>query len=374
MGHFTPTAIWIPWGWHGNCTYFSVTVKRTILSVAYPLTDVGADAVGGSEQILTILDRSLTEAGHRSIVIAAEGSKIAGKLIASPKSRKQLDDSVREWARQIHRSLIQEALAKYAVDLVHMHSLDFHNYVPINDVPVLATLHLPPDWYPGGVFRLKRQRLSNELRIVVATPLLSPVSAPAGADSERRGCGSSGGQSCQAGLRTGDGADLSRKRVFTWRWMLPTRAGVELVLAGQVFPYESHLLYFKNEIQPRLDGLRRFVGPLGFARKKRLLAQAKCLIIPSLVAETSSLVAMESLACGTPVIALRSGALPEIVEHGRTGFVVSDVRGIARALLKVDRLDPDECRMAAQVRFSAHSMAEKYLGVYEQLIRKSTRN
>jgi glycosyltransferase involved in cell wall biosynthesis len=116
------------------------------------------------------------------------------------------------------------------------------------------------------------------------------------------------------------------------------------------------------------------VGPLGFSRKKRLLAQAKCLIIPSLVAETSSLVAMESLACGTPVIALRSGALPEIVEHGRTGFVVSDVRGIARALLKVERLDPDDCRTAAQVRFSAHSMAEKYLGVYEQLIRKSPRN
>jgi glycosyltransferase involved in cell wall biosynthesis len=152
------------------------------------------------------------------------------------------------------------------------------------------------------------------------------------------------------------------------------RAGVELLLAGQVFPYESHLLYFKNQIQPRLDGLRRFVGPLGFSRKKRLLAQAKCLIIPSLVAETSSLVAMESLACGTPVIALRSGALPEIVEHGRTGFVVSDVRGIARALLKVERLDPDDCRTAAQVRFSAHSMAEKYLGVYEQLIRKSPRN
>jgi glycosyltransferase involved in cell wall biosynthesis len=81
---------------------------------------------------------------------------------------------------------------------------------------------------------------------------------------------------------------------------------------------------------------------------------------------------MESLACGTPVVALRSGALPEIVEHGRTGFVVRGVKSMSRALLKVDKLDPDECRAAAQSRFSADSMAEKYMGLYEQLIRKRT--
>jgi glycosyltransferase involved in cell wall biosynthesis len=350
-----------------------VTVQRTILSVAYPLTDVGADAVGGSEQILTILDRSLTEAGHRSIVIAAEGSKIAGKLIASPKSSKQLDDSIREWARQIHRRLIQETLAKYAVDLVHMHSLDFHNYVPVSDIPVLATLHLPPDWYPGRVFRLKRRGFrmncvswSQHRCCPRSSHLLEPI--PNGVDVDLLE-----GKAAKRGFALAMGR-ICPEKGFHLAVDAAHRAGVELLLAGQVFPYESHLLYFKNQIQPRLDGLRRFVGPLGFSRKKRLLAQAKCLIIPSLVAETSSLVAMESLACGTPVIALRSGALPEIVEHGRTGFVVSDVRGIARALLKVERVDPDDCRTAAQVRFSAHSMADKYLGVYEQLIRKSPRN
>jgi glycosyltransferase involved in cell wall biosynthesis len=151
------------------------------------------------------------------------------------------------------------------------------------------------------------------------------------------------------------------------------RAGVELLLGGQVFPYEAHLQYFKKEIQPRLDSKRRFLGPLRFGRKKRLLAQAKCLIIPSLVAETSSLVAMESLACGTPVVAFKAGALPEIVEHGRTGFVVRDVRGMGRALLKVGDLDPEDCRKAARARFSAQAMADKYLGLYERLIRTSLR-
>ncbi len=90
------------------------------------------------------------------------------------------------------------------------------------------------------------------------------------------------------------------------------------------------------------------------------------------MAETSSLVAMESLACGTPVVAFRIGALPEIVEEGRTGFIVRGVAGMARALLKVDRLDPLTCRRAAESRFSAQSMADRYLHLYDRLIRGSS--
>jgi glycosyltransferase involved in cell wall biosynthesis len=344
-------------------------MKRTVLSVAYPLTEVGPDAVGGSEQILTILDRTLTAAGHRSIVIAAEGSQITGKLIASPPPNGRLDDSVREWARSVHRGLIQKALSRYSVDLVHMHSLDFHNYVPPSGVPVLATLHLPPDWYPGGVFRLRRRdfRMNcvswSQHRCCPRSPhLLEPI--PNGVDVDRLG---SKAEKRNFALALGR---ICPEKGFHLALDAAHRAGIELLLAGQVFPIESHVQYFKKEIQPRLDKKRRYLGPLRFGRKRRLLAQARCLVIPSLVAETSSLVAMESLACGTPVVAFRSGALPEIIEHGRTGFVVADVRSMGRALLKAGQLDPDNCRAAAEARFSAHSMAEKYLRLYERLIVK----
>src|SRR5215471_14565559 len=128
----------------------------TVLSVAYPLTTVGPDAVGGSEQILSILDDGLTKAGHRSIVIAAAGSRVCGTLVASPKANGHLDEDVRRWGQQIHRELLTESLERFSVDLVHMHSLDFHCYVPDSAVPVLATLHLPPDWYPRSIFQSRR--------------------------------------------------------------------------------------------------------------------------------------------------------------------------------------------------------------------------
>ena len=83
---------------------------------------------------------------------------------------------------------------------------------------------------------------------------------------------------------------------------------------------------------PRLDRRRRFLGPLGFARKRRLLAAARCLLVPSLARETASLVAMEALACGTPVIAFPNGALAEVVEDGRTGFLVENTREMAAAI------------------------------------------
>src|SRR5947199_196824 len=138
-------------------------------------------------------------------------------------------------------------------------------------------------------------------------------------------------------------------------------------LAGELFPYPSHEEYYRDEIKPRLNRKRRFVGPVGFEKKRRLLCQARCLLVPSLVAETSSLVAMEALACGTPVVAFPSGALSEIVEHGRTGFLVKDTQEMADAIRKLDLLRPEHCRAAARQRFSSEAMVREYFSVYRRI-------
>jgi glycosyltransferase involved in cell wall biosynthesis len=145
------------------------------------------------------------------------------------------------------------------------------------------------------------------------------------------------------------------------------RARVPLVIAGQVFPYGDHERYFAEEIRPRLGPRTRFVGSLDFTRKRRFLGAARCLLMPSLVAETSSLVAMEAIACGTPVIAFPAGALPDIVEHGVTGFLVRTVDEMAGAIHQVDRLDREHCRVTARRRFSVRRMVEGYCSYYRRL-------
>jgi glycosyltransferase involved in cell wall biosynthesis len=147
-----------------------------------------------------------------------------------------------------------------------------------------------------------------------------------------------------------------------------SRAGAPLILAGQVFAYDAHLRYFAEEVQPRLGPRARFEGPVGPARKQTLLAAARCLLVPSLAEETSSLAAMEALACGAPVVGFRRGALPEIVEHGRTGFLVSDEREMAEAITQAGSIDRRTCRRFAETHLSSERMTMAYLHLYEHLL------
>ena len=145
-------------------------------------------------------------------------------------------------------------------------------------------------------------------------------------------------------------------------------AGLPMLLAGEVFRYVEHEAYFAEQIEPRLDARRRFIGPVGFAAQAATTVRCTMLlVIPSLVAETGSLVAMEALACGTPVVAFPNGALADVVEDGVTGFLVRDVREMAEAMLAAGDLNPEACRAAARSRFSAGGMVDRYLSLYREL-------
>lgn len=338
-----------------------------MLNIAYPLAPVGPDTAGGAEQVLGMLDEGLTRAGHRSLVVAAEGSSTRGALFATRRSEGAIDEQARSAARQRHRRAVAQALGAERVDIVHMHGFDFEHYLPPPGVPTLVTLHLPLSWYSPAALRPTRPR--TYLHAVSAAQhatrpadvaLLPPI--PNGVPVERftpparkRGFAVAMGRICP-------------EKGFHLALDAAAAARVPLLLAGEVYPYQEHQQYFAEEIQPRLDGRqRRFIGLAGFPRKRRLLAAARCLLVPSLAPETSSLVAMEALACGTPVIAFPSGALVEIVEHGETGFLVGTVGEMAEAIKEVSRLDGLRCRQAARTRFSAARMVRQYLERYHAL-------
>ena len=343
----------------------------TVLNIAYPLAPVGPDAVGGSEQVLSSLDHALAAAGHRSVVIACAGSRVAGKLHAfpAPPTDGPITDAIHSARQDAIRAITAEVMRRERVDVIHMHGLDFYSYLPPPGPPVLATLHLPPDWYPPEARAPRREDTwvhgvsESQMRGVPSGPrLLPPISngvpvAQLGAVQRRK---------CRFALTL---ARVCPEKGLHLALDAARAADAPMLLAGGVFPYSTHQDYFRAEILPRLDRRRRYLGPVGFVRKRRLLAAARCLLVPSLVAETSSLVAMEAAACGTPVIAFRNGALPDVVEDGRTGFLVDDVDGMAEAIRRVDRIDPAACREAARRRFSNERMAAAYLDRYQMLAR-----
>jgi glycosyltransferase involved in cell wall biosynthesis len=342
----------------------------TVLSVSYPLAQVSSRTAGGAEQILAILDKALVEAGHRSLVLAPAGSQCSGLLIPARVSTGLLDETAKREARSTFKKMLDRALEEHPVDVVHMHGLDFHDYLPDCSVPVTVTLHLPLSWYERDALR----SLPSNVWLVCVSNAQAGT-APPGVRIDRV---------------VPNGIELARFR--PWRRKsnyavvmsricpekgihlaidAAERAGIELRIAGSVFEYAEHREYFESMIRPRLSNRIRFIGSVGSARKANLLAGARCLLVPSLAPETNSLVAMEAMAAGTPVIAFAVGALPEIISDGCTGFLVDSIEEMAEAIGKVDSISPAICRREAEERFSSRRMFREYLSLYESVVKRT---
>jgi glycosyltransferase involved in cell wall biosynthesis len=341
-----------------------------ILNIAFPLAPASPDAVGGAEQVLSVLDRALVAEGHTSLIVAAEGSETAGRLWAVPVPRREvLTQEDERFVRAQTQAALDRVLASERVDLVHMHGLDFFEYRLPANVPVLVTLHLPVAWYAPEAWSRAGANFQfccvSQAQRATAPPILRDCAVvengialpPFNPGESREAYALAMGRICpeknqHTALEAG------------------TRAGIPVYLAGKIFPYREHREYFERKIQPLLDGPNpghRFLGPLTLDGKQRLLARARCLLHPTLAPETSSLVAMEALAAGTPVIAYRSGALPGIVEDGRTGVLVGSAEEMAATMGALDRISPLDCRRAAEQRFTRERMVRDYFELYRQL-------
>lgn len=339
---------------------------QTVLSVAFPFAELRVDAVGGAEQILAVLERALVRRGFRSLVAAQRGAQVSGKLFDVDVPDGTFTEDVSRQVEHRMQQAIDAAIAFSKPDIIHLHGIDFARYTLPEDTPVLATLHLPPAWYPKTIWQLPKNYTlqcvsqaqwhscpaSVRGRITVVE---NGVLVPDTYEDERDNFALLLSRICpEKNLHTAIDAAL--------------RAGLSVVLAGKVYPYQEHVTYFEEMIQPRLGNAVSFVGPVGGTDKARLLARARCLLVPSLAAETSCLVAMEALAFGTPVVAMRSGAIPSIIDDGTTGFLVDDAAGMTNAISQIGYIDRGACRRAARERFGVERMVDSYVNLYEHLI------
>ena len=145
--------------------------------------------------------------------------------------------------------------------------------------------------------------------------------------------------------------------------------GMPLHIAAKVPRGET--TYFKERIEPQVDGRQvRLIGEVNDRAKQGFLAGAAALLFPIDWPEPFGLVMIEAMACGTPVIAFRSGSLPEVVDHGITGFVVSDEEEAIQAIGRLSKLDRRRVRAQFEKRFTSRRMAEEYLNHYAALAPK----
>lgn len=339
-----------------------------LLYVAYPLLPINENSAGGAEQMLWTVEREMATRGHETAVAACCESQVAGELIGTgdpsdePDRFEQRDA---EHSSNVVEGVLQRESAGQPFDLIHDKSGRFWRCASALNTPVLATLHLPRHMYSPQIF--------ENIAANVYFNCVSESQARTFGDLPR----------LLGVVRNGIAIErfpFQRRKGDYLLWFgriceekgphlaidVAERTRVPLVMAGAVYPFSYHQQFFTREIAPRLSGITYIEWP-SFEEKLKLLQNAHAVLLTSTVDETSSLVGMEAMACGTPVVAFRRGAFPEVVEDGVTGFIVDDVDDMAKAVGRVDQISPKACRERVEAQFSSNRMATEYEKLYKKV-------
>ncbi|MEV6811569.1 glycosyltransferase [Micromonospora sp. NPDC051296] len=378
-------------------------MSLTVLMNAGPWLSVPPSGYGGIENVVATLVPALRRLGVRVVLASVGSSTLPVDERISVFADGQFSALQRPYNQvcgisQAHLAgVVRELHARDDIDLVHDHveavGLATLTAMGPDGPPVLHTLHWDlakhPELYGSldggdrvrvnGVSAAQLARAPKALRehsvghVHLATPLAI--------DAHRRPGVVKGAHVLVLGRITpGKGQDLAAR--------LAQRVGFPLVLAGPVGPYHRpedlaaaghdarlnpDVRFFHDEVARYVDGDRvRWVGTVAGRDRDDLLAGARATLFPLRWEEPGGTAVVESLALGTPVVAIARGCLPELVEHGRTGLLTGDEEELGDLVLAADLVEPDECRREAAARFTPAVMARRYVALYDQLSRRST--
>ena len=318
---------------------------------------------GGSvESLIWLLTRELIRLGHQVTVFGAAGSEVVdgGELVATLAGPYGAPGSLDDWQLCEWVNLCRAVEQSGRFDVLHSHAYLWGIPLqPLSRAPLVHTTHIVPDdnsarlremWPGAWVTAISKHQWS-------AYPNLSPTAViPHGLDVAQFTLREQPDDYvCYVGRFTSGKGPIHA--IQTAR-----RLGLRLLLAGP----ENN--YFREQVKPLIDGRSvEYVGFVTGAERDKLLGGARALLYPIQYPESFGLVLVEAMLCGTPVAAMRLGAVPEIVEEAVSGYTATSKEEFSQALAQSLALDRRQIRQRAAQRFSAGRMARDYARVYERV-------
>lgn len=331
--------------------------------LAPPWTPVPPPLYGGIELVVDLLSRGLQAAGHEVVLFTTGDSTcpVPKRWILPEAEGTRIGHAVPELRHVVHA---YEALQD--VDIIHDHSMFGPLYSErFPHLAVVTTVHGPLDQELTDLYSMVAGRVpiicvSHDQRAMAPTvPVARVIHHGIEAASFPVGPGDGGYCLFLGRMAPEKGA---HRAIAACR-----KAGVPLRMAAKMRePWER--AYFDQEVAPHLGDDVRYLGEVPHEEKLALLGRAAALINPIRWHEPFGLVMTESLACGTPVITFPEGAAPEIVEHGKTGFVCADETEMADAIGRIDEIDRRQCRAAVEGYFSVERMVDEHVELFEQIL------
>jgi len=328
---------------------------------------------GGTERVVSYLTEELVRLGHDVTLFASGDSETAARLVACAPRALRLDPALKDPLAPLALMLERVRAQAEEFDILHFHLQHVHLplFRPLARRTV-TTVHGRVD--PAELAPLYRE-FSEMPLVSISTAQRRPLPFANWVATVHHGLAR---EVCpfnpafNHSARGGYFAFLGRvspEKGLERAIEIARRAGVRLRIAAKIDAADEE--YFEREIVPLLaaPGME-FIGEVNEAQKPAFLGNATALVFPIDWPEPFGLAMIEAMSCGTPVIAWRHGSVPEVVEDGRSGFIVDSMQEALAALDKAARLDRLGVRTRFEERFSAARMAQDYLSVYRALGRR----
>lgn len=325
---------------------------------------------GGTELVVQVLCDGLVKKGHEVTLFATGDSSTSADLVPI------IDLPMREIKTKNPTSFEIQAIAAVMerskdFDIIHNHlGSIFLPFAELIETPVITTLHgaFLPNATEDRAFCTKYKThpfisISDSQRL--GCPNLNYVSTVYnGIQTERFDFNAEPNKEnpylCFLGR-------ISPEKGAHHAIRLAKETGWKLIMAGKIDPADVD--YYENEIKHLIDGEQIvFIGEVAHKAKNDLLKDAHATIHPVTWPEPFGLVMAESMACGTPVLALSLGSIPEVIANGKTGFVENNIEDLIKRVKDIDKIDRHECRKRIENRFSSEIMSENYIKTYKRLI------